>query len=193
MGCSAKWYRSCRNLIIYICRNISVLLRDQVIILPVLARLLHSLPVTSQARTLKLLQVLRMIVTGVRITRREAWLSSFIADLVSHLSSSELSSPSLYILCCLCQGNYIASKMVMASLTPDTLVSMFSTPATSSCDQLAAEILLHSLTSLQLSPLPQSQDKIHSYLPKLLDVFCSSYSSDDVSMMSLIVSFLSVL
>ena len=75
-------------------------------------------------------------------------------------------------------------------MSPETLSSMFSNPSTSPCDQLTAEFLLHSLTSLQLSPLSQSQDKIQSYLPKLIDVFCSSYSSDDIPLMSLIVSFL---
>ena len=128
---------------------------------------------------------------GVKISRREAWLSSMLSLLVSHLSSPELSSPCLYILCCLCQDNYIVCKMTMSIMTPDTLISTFSNPSTSPCDQLTAEILLHSLTSLQLSPLSQSPEKIHSYLPKLLDVFCSSYSSDDIPMMSLIVSFLS--
>jgi len=168
----------------------ATILRDKVCLLPVLSRLLSSVPNTSQARILKLLQLVRLMVRGVKISRREAWLSSMLSLLVSHLSSPELSSPCLYILCCLCQDNYIVCKMTMSIMSPETLSSMFSNPSTSPCDQLTAEFLLHSLTSLQLSPLSQSQDKIQSYLPKLIDVFCSSYSSDDIPLMSLIVSFL---
>ena len=97
------------------------------------------------------------------------------------------------MLCCLCQNNYIATKMVMSQLPPAALSSLLTTPAAAAADQLTAEILLHSLTSLQLSTPAQTADKVHDYLPRLMDVFCSSYSSDDVSMMSLIVSFLTSL
>lgn len=93
----------------------------------------------------------------------------------------------------MCQNNYIATKVVMSQLPPAALSSLLTTPAAAAADQLTAEILLHSLTSLQLSPPAQTADKVHDYLPKLMDVFCSSYSSDDVSMMSLIISFLSSL
>ena len=69
-------------------------------LLPVLAQLLHKLPVTSQAKTLKLLNLARLLVHGVRITRREAWLSAFISDLVSCLTSPDLCrSQSEHIIC----------------------------------------------------------------------------------------------
>ena len=95
-------------------------------------------------------------------------------------------------MCCVCQNNYIATKVVMSQLPPAALSSLLTTPA-AAADQLTAEILFHSLTSLQLSPPAQTADKVHNYLPRLMDVFCSSYSSDDVSMMSLIISFLTSL
>ena len=85
-------------------RGVSQVLRDRTWIIPVCSKLLHSIPSTTQARTLKLLSFMKMVCEGVRITRREAWLSSCISDLVSFLSSPELSSPSLFLLGCLCQG-----------------------------------------------------------------------------------------
>ena len=48
-------------------------------------------------------------------------------------------------------------------------------------------------TKYQLSRSPPSQSKLQSFLPALVDVFCSSYSTDDIPMMSLIISFLSSL
>jgi len=159
----------------------------------VLAQLLHKLPVTSQAKTLKLLTLARLLVHGVRITRREAWLSSFISDLVSCLTSPDLAPASLFILCSLCHDNYIVTKLVISLLPDPSLASLLSTQSPSPSEQMLAEILLHSFTTLQLSPKPPSQDKVHSYLPKLMDVFCSSYSNDDVPMMSILNSFLSKL
>ena len=79
-------------------------LRDRTRMLPVCAKLLHSIPPTTQARTVKLLSFMKLVGEGVRISRREAWLSSLIADLVNFLSTPELSSHSLFLLCCLCQG-----------------------------------------------------------------------------------------
>ena len=162
-------------------------------LLPVLAQLLHRLPVTSQAKTLKLLNLARLLVHGVRITRREAWLSAFISDLASCLTSPDLAPTSLFILCSLCHDNYIVTKLVISLLPDPSLASLLSTHSPSPSEQMLAEILLHSFTTLQLSPKPPSQDKVHSYLPKLMDVFCSSYSGDDVPMMSILNSFLSKL
>ena len=85
-------------------RGVCLALRDRTWMVPVCAKLLHSLPSTTQARTLKLLSFMKMVCVGVRLTRREAWLSSSISDLVSFLSNPELSSPSLFLLACLCQG-----------------------------------------------------------------------------------------
>ena len=168
-------------------------LRDQVSVLPVLAGLLHRLPATSQAKTLKLLSLARLLVHGVRITRREAWLSAFISDLVSCLASPDLALSSLHIMCSLCHDNYVVTKLVLSSLPDPSLTSLLSTPCPAPSEQVLTEILLHTFTTLQLSPKPPSQDKAHSYLPKLMDVFITSYSGDDVPMMSLLISFLSKL
>ena len=168
-------------------------LRDQVSLLPVLAQLLHRLPVTSQAKTLKLLNLARLVVHGVRITRREAWLSAFISDLVSCLTSPDLAPASLFIICSLCHDNYIVTKLVISFLPDPSIASLLSTPSPSPTEQMLAEILLHTFTTLQLSPKPPSEEKVHSYLPKLMDVFCTSYSGDDVPMMSLLNSYLSKL
>ena len=48
-----------------------------------------------QARTLKLLQLTRLLVPGVQLPRREAWLASLVTDLVTHLGSADLASPRL--------------------------------------------------------------------------------------------------
>ena len=169
-------------------------LSDHVSLLPVLARVLHQLPVTCQARTLKLLQLIRIIVSGVRINRREAWLTSFIGDLVSHLTpSSDLSSPSLFILCSLCQGNFISTKILMSQLSPATLTSIYSTSTSSTSDQVCYEILLHHLNSLHLSPVSPHPDKQEELLPKIIDVFCSSYTNDDLPMMCLLTTFITSL
>ena len=194
-------------------RGVCQVLRDRTWILPVCSKLLHSIPSTTQARTLKLLSLMKLVVCeGVRITRKEAWLSSCISDLVSFLSSPDLSSPSLFLLCCLCQGevshhhhlsshqnnrnilgNYIATKIVISSLSPSTLETLVTTTTKSPADQLTVEVLVHSMTKYQLSRSPPSQSKLQSFLPALVDVFCSSYSTDDIPMMSLIISFLSSL
>jgi len=164
-------------------------------LLPICAKLLHSLPSTTQARTLKLLQLLKLVVDGVVITRREAYLTSLLSDLSSFLSDStpDLSSLSLFILCCLCKGNYISTKLLLATLPPPSITAFFSTPNTTISDQLVAEILCYYMTRVQLSPHPPNPTKVNSYLPKLIDVFCTSYGEDDVSMMSLLDSFLSSL
>jgi len=171
------------------------LLRTRLELLPICAKLLHSLPSTTQARTLKLLQLLKLVVDGVIITRREAYLTSLLSDLSSFLSDStpDLSSLSLFILCCLCKGNYISTKLLLSTLPPPTIISLFSTPNTTPSDQLTAEILCYFMTRVKLSSHPPSTAKVNSYLPKLLDVFCSSYASDDISLMSLLNSFLSSL
>ena len=83
--------------------------------------------------------------------------------------------------------------MVISSLSPSTLSTLVTTNANSASDQLTAEVLVHSMAKYQLSRSPPSQSKVQSYLPALVDVFCSSYSSDDIPMMSLIISFLSSL
>ena len=50
-----------------------------------------------QARTLKLLQLTRLLVPGVQLPRREAWLASLVTDLVTHLGSADLASPRLVL------------------------------------------------------------------------------------------------
>jgi len=182
------------GLLTSLCQDTSVtkLLRTRLELLPICAKLLHSLPSTTQARTLKLLQLLKLVVDGVIITRREAFLTSLLSDLSSFLTDStpDLSSLSLFILCCLCKGNYISTKLLLSTLPPPTITSLFSTPNTTPSDQLTAEILCYYMTRVQLSSQPPATSKVNSYLPKLLDVFCSSYMSDDISMMSLLNSFL---
>ena len=83
--------------------------------------------------------------------------------------------------------------MVVSSLSPSTLETLVTNTTKSSSDQLPVEVLVHSMTKYQLSRSPPSQSKLQSFLPTLLDVFCSSYSTDDIPMMSLIISFLSSL
>lgn len=83
--------------------------------------------------------------------------------------------------------------MVISSLDVSMLTTMMTTNTASASDQLTAEVLLHSMTKYQLSRAPPSQSKVQSYLPALVDVFCSSYGTDDIPMMSLIISFLSSL
>eukprot|EP00092_Neocalanus_flemingeri_P107418 GFUD01137871.1.p1 GENE.GFUD01137871.1~~GFUD01137871.1.p1 ORF type:complete len:824 (-),score=300.44 GFUD01137871.1:355-2826(-) len=174
---------------------VTKLLRTRLELLPICAKLLHSLPSTTQARTLKLLQLLKLVVDGVIITRREAYLTSLLADLSSFLSDStpDLSSLSLFILCCLCRGNYISTKLLLSTLPPPTITALFSTPNTTPSDQLISEMLCYFMTRVQLSSHPPSPAKVNSYLPKLMDVFCSSYVADDISLMSLLISFLSSL
>ena len=156
-------------------------------LLPICAKLLHSLPSTTQARTLKLLQLLKLVVDGVVITRREAYLTSLLSDLSSFLSDStpDLSSLSLFILCCLCKGNYISTKLLLATLPPPSITAFFSTLNTTISNQLVAEILCYYMTRVQLSPHLPNPTKVNSYLPKLIDVFCTSFGEDDVPMMYL--------
>ena len=96
-------------------RGVSQVLRDRTWILPVCSKLLHSIPPTTQARTLKLLSFMKLVCEGLKISRKEAWLSSCVSDLVSFLSSQELSSPSLFLLCCLCQGEVCLSPPAFSS------------------------------------------------------------------------------
>jgi len=173
--------------------NITKLLLKKLELLPICSKLLHSLPSTTQTRKLNLLQLLKLIVDGVVIHRREAFLTSLLSDLSSFLSNPDLSSLSLFILCCLCRGNYIATKLLLATLPPPTINALFTTPNNTVSDQLVAEILCYYMTKVQLSPHPPNSVKVHAYLPKLIDVFCSSYVADDVPMMSLLNSFLSCL
>ena len=83
--------------------------------------------------------------------------------------------------------------MVISSLSLTTLNTLLTTTTKSAADQLTVEVLVHSMTKYQLSRSPPSQSKLQSFLPALVDVFCSSYSTDDIPMMSLIISFLSSL
>ena len=192
-------------------RAVSLVLRDRTGMLAVCSKLLHSIPSTTQARTLKLLSLMKVVGEGVRIDRREAWLSSCISDIVQFLYSPDLSSPSLFLLCCLCQGNYIPTKMVISSLPSDTLTGLITSSMSSPADQLTAEILFYYIARYQLTRLvksivellssltmcsirlPPSEGRLQAYLPLVLDVFCSSYCGDDISMMSLAISFLSSL
>jgi len=176
-------------------QSIKTVLLVRLELLPICSKLLHSLPSTTQARTLKLLQFLKLLVDGVVIVRREAYLTSLLNDLTSFLSDStpDLSSHSLFILCCLCRGNYIATKMLVAILSPPSLSSLYSTPNASSTDQIVAEILCYFMSRVQLPPNPPNNSKIKAYLPKIIDVFCSSYVSDDISLMSLLNSFVSLI
>ena len=128
------------------------------ILLPVLAQLLHRLPVTSQAKTLKLLNLARLLVHGVRITRREAWLSAFVSNLVSCLTSPDLAAASLFIICSLCHDNYIVTKLVISFLPDPSLASLLSTPSPSPCEQMLAEVLLHTFTTLQLESTSVKDD-----------------------------------
>ena len=137
-------------------RAVSLVLRDRTGMLAVCSKLLHSIPSTTQARTLKLLSLMKVVGEGVRIDRREAWLSSCISDLVQFLSSPDLSSPSLFLLCCLCQGNYIPTKMVISSLPPDTLTGLITSSTSSPADQLTAEILFYYIARYQLTRLVKS-------------------------------------
>ena len=83
--------------------------------------------------------------------------------------------------------------MVISSLSLTTLNTLLTTTTKSAGDQLTVEILVHSMTKYQLSRSPPSQSKLQSFLPALVDVFCSSYSTDDIPMMSLIISFIASL
>ena len=46
---------------------------------------------------MKLLQLTRLLVPGVQLPRREAWLASLVTDLVTHLGSAELASSRLVL------------------------------------------------------------------------------------------------
>ena len=83
--------------------------------------------------------------------------------------------------------------MVISSLSPSTLSTLVTTNTNSPSDQLTVEVLVHSMAKYQLNRSPPSQSKLQSFLPALVDVFCSSYSTDDIPMMSLIISFLASL
>jgi len=185
------------GLLTTLCQDPAVtrLLRTRLELLPVCAKLLHSIPTTTQARTLKLLQLLKLLVDGIIITRREAYLTSLLSDLSSFLSDNtpDLSSLSLFILCCLSKDNYISTKLLLSTLSTQALQGIFSTPNTSSDDQLTAEILCYFMTKVKLSPNPPSPAKVKGYLPKLVDVFSTSYASDDIPLMSLLTSFLASL
>jgi len=172
---------------------VTELLLKRLELLPICARLLHSLPSTTQARTLKLLQLLKLVVNGVVINRREAFLTSLLSDLSSFLSTPDLSSLSLFVLCNLCRDNYISTKHLLEILSPPDINALVTTPNSTHSDQLVAEILCYYMAKVELSSHPPETAKVHSYLSKLIDVFCSSYVADDEPMMSLINSFLSSL
>jgi len=172
---------------------VTKLLLKRLELLPICARLLHSLPSTTQARTLKLLQLLKLVVDGVVIKRREAFLTSLLADLSSFLSTPDLSSLSLFVLCNLCRDNYISTKHLLETLSPPDINALVTTPNSTHTDQLVAEILCYYMSKVELSSHPPDTSKVNSYLSKLIDVFCSSYVADDEPMMSLINSFLSSL
>jgi len=172
---------------------VTKLLLKRLELLPICARLLHSLPSTTQARTLKLLQLLKLVVDGVVIKRREAFLTSLLSDLSSFLSTPDLSSLSLFVLCNLCRDNYISTKHLLETLSPPDINALVTTPNSTHTDQLVAEILCYYMSKVELSSHPPDTAKVNSYLSKVIDVFCSSYVADDEPMMSLINSFLSSL
>jgi len=172
---------------------VTKLLLKRLELLPICARLLHSLPSTTQARTLKLLQLLKLVVDGVVIKRREAYLTSLLSDLSSFLSTPDLSSLSLFVLCNLCRDNYISTKHLLETLSPPEINALVTTPNSTHTDQLVAEMLCYYMSKVELSSHPPDSAKVNSYLSKLIDVFCSSYVADDEPMMSLINSFLSSL
>ena len=103
------------------------LLRDGLQILPSLAHLLHTIPATTQARTLKLLQLTKQVVQGIAVSRREAYLATLFTDLVGFLGegTADLSAVSVFIMCCLCRGSFVATRLLLAATTHHDRLELF--------------------------------------------------------------------
>lgn len=168
-------------------------LRDRLWILPSLSRLLHTIPSTTQCRTLKLLQLVKQIVQGIQITRREAFLTTLFGDLLGFLGegTADLSSVSVFILCCLCRGSYVATRLLLAATSHSDRQDLFSASSADPGTKVAAECLCYHLSRVNLAEAIPHAAKVKEYLPKIMDAFCTAYGEDDLATMTLVTDFLS--
>merc|ERR1719508_291436 len=170
-------------------------LRDRLWILPSLSRLLHTIPATTQARTLKLLQLIKQIVQGIQITRREAFLTTLFGDLLGFLGeekgTADLGNVSVFILCCLCRGSYVATRLLLAATTHNDRQDLFSASSSDAGTKVAAECLCYHLSRVNLAEAIPHSAKVKEYLAKIMDAFCTAYGEDDLATMTLVTNFLS--
>ena len=179
---------------------ITAILQGRLHLLPSCAKLLSSLPPTTRARTLKLLRLMRLLVIGVKIHRREAFLSSLFSDLQTFLADSEFAPHALFIISSLCFENYVATKFMLETIPDKVISDLLSRPASTGELQMCAEILFYNLGRLSLSR-PVLPGKVSSYLGKVTTVFCDSYrdlqaspdSSAGLSTMILTTKFVNLL
>merc|ERR550519_2036147 len=168
-------------------------LRDRLWILPSLSRLLHTIPSTTQARTLKLLQLIKQIVQGIQITRREAFLTTLFGDLLGFLGegTADLGSVSVFILCCLCRGSYVATRLLLAATTHNDRQDLFSASSADAGSQTSCQCLCYHLSRVNLAEAIPHSAKVKEYLAKIMDAFCLAYGKDDLATMTLVTNFLS--
>ena len=120
--CGTTW-----NLIgLYKIRDSSILSQKAGQLLPVLARLLHSIPSTTHNRTVKLLDLLQYIVQDYEVLYKEKFITAFLQDLLKFISGDDekMRFMSAVILSSLLRKNILAVKMLLTLHNQDELVNI---------------------------------------------------------------------
>merc|ERR1719244_2517020 len=102
-------------------------------------------------------------------------------------SGSDLITQSLYILCHVTKGSYLATKTLLTELPLSRLSSLtFITPT----DQLYAECLAFYMRRVNLAKCAPHDARVEEYLTRMTSLFITSVTVDDHSTMRLVLMFL---
>ena len=112
------------------CAQVPILrgfLRDNLVLMSTLTSLLVPLQ-SAPTKSIKILDLMKFIAPGITIIRQESYLEKLISHLLKYVQTKDSThmSPALGILACLCSGNYIVGKFLLASMTSEEKKALYS-------------------------------------------------------------------
>ena len=114
---------------------------------------------------------MKQVVQGIAVSRREAYLATLFTDLVGFLGegTADLSAVSVFIMCCLCRGSFVATRLLLAATTHHDRLELFTFTSADAKHQVAAECLCYHLSRVNLAEAVPHPEKVKEYLAKIID------------------------
>lgn len=104
-----------------------------------------------------------------------------LSKVVVFQGTADLGSVSVFILCFLCRGSYVATRLLLAATSHSDRQDLFSASSIDPGTKVAAECLCYHLSRVNLAEAIPHAAKVKEYLPKIMDAFCAAYREDDLA------------
>lgn len=166
-------------------------IRDEFFPVPVLARLLHSIPPTTHNRTAKLLELLQTLVQDIAVLRSESYMGPLITDLF-HLTRGEdekVKFLAAFILSSILRNNFLVVRSLMTSCRVEDITGMGN--GQQEDFSLIIETIAFRLDQFDLTSSPPSSSVLAKILQRISSCLKQAFSQDNRLMIKFLTDFLS--